>query len=171
MLTILGIDPGSRNTGYGLIQTNGQKHTYVACGHIQTHFDDFNQRLKIIFQTVSQIIHNFLPHEVAIEQVFVANNPSAALKLGQARGAAIAAITQSELPLAEYSARTVKQSIVGYGGAAKDQMQQMVKMLLNLNQTPPSDAADALGIAICHAHNRKTQNILKAARQFDKVSL
>lgn len=155
MPIILGIDPGSRTTGYGIINHLGNKHEYVESGCIRTQGDNLADKLAQIFEGLSHIINNHLPHEVAIEQVFMARNADSAFKLGQARGAAIVAATQHKLPVTEYSARQVKQAIVGRGAAQKTQVQHMVCQLLDLAQKPQEDAADALAIALCHAHTQQ----------------
>lgn len=157
MAIILGIDPGSRLTGYGVIESGQGKLRYVASGCIRLEGVELAPRLHTIFQGVSQIIQQFQPHEFAIEEVFLAKNASSALKLGQARGAAIVAACHSTLPVSEYSARKVKQAVVGKGGATKEQVQQMVMHILSLDACPQADAADALAIALCHAH---TQQVL-----------
>src|SRR5699024_1787229 len=149
---ILGIDPGSRFTGYGIIDHAGQKSVHVAHGAIATKGDDFPQRLGQIFTQLAEIVRTYQPEQVAIEDVFMARNAASDLKLGQARGAAIAAVVQFDLPVAEYAARQVKQALTGRGSADKAQVAQMVRYLLALTTTPKGDAADALGIAICHAH-------------------
>lgn len=150
MTIILGIDPGSRQTGFGIIKTQGNQHQYITSGclFLTGHASD---RLQKIFSGIQELILKYNPHEAAIEQIFMHQNPNSALKLGQARGAAIVALN---LPLAEYSARQVKQSVVGYGAAKKEQVQHMVKRLLNLSEELQADAADALAIALCHAHSR-----------------
>lgn len=157
MAIILGIDPGSRTTGYGVIESSQGKLRYVASGCIRLEGAELAPRLHVIFQGVTQIIQQFQPHEFAIEEVFLAKNPSSALKLGQARGAAIVAACNEALPVSEYSARKVKQAVVGKGSALKTQVQQMVMHILNLEACPQADAADALAIALCHAH---TQQVL-----------
>jgi len=154
-MILLGIDPGSRVTGYGVIEQTGNKFTYVASGCIRLSGDELAGRLQQIFQ-VSEIISQYQPKEFAIEQVFMAKNPDSALKLGQARGAAIVAATQFDLPVSEYAARQIKQSVVGNGGADKTQVQHMVKYLLKLPGTPQADAADALAVALCHGHTRQS---------------
>ncbi|CAM4441935.1 MAG: Crossover junction endodeoxyribonuclease RuvC [Legionellaceae bacterium] len=150
---ILGIDPGSRITGYGIIRLIRNKPYYIASGCIRVVNMDLNQRLHTIYQGLSEIIQQYQPHEVAIEQIFMHQNPNSALKLGQARGAAI--VATANRPLAEYSARQIKQSIVGYGAAKKEQVQHMIQTFLNLSGKPQPDAADALAVAICHAHSRQ----------------
>lgn len=155
MSIILGIDPGSRLTGYGVIKQNGRQFSYLGSGCIKaiSAGEDLGSRLQTIFAGVSELIIQFKPDMFAIEQVFMAKNPDSALKLGQARGAAIVAATQSGLDIAEYSARQIKQSVVGTGAAKKEQVQHMVKSILQLPGTPQADAADALAVALCHAHS------------------
>ena len=152
MTIILGIDPGSRITGYGLIQAEGQKISYIDSGCIRTSDVELSQRLLEIFSGICQLMETYKPQEVAIEQVFMHQNPSAALKLGHARGAAMVACASHRVLLREYSPRQVKQSVVGYGAAEKDQVKHMVMRLLTLTRPPQADAADALAIAICHRH-------------------
>lgn len=171
MATILGIDPGSRTTGYGLINSVGSRLDYVACGCIQTGNGDLPQRLKIIFTEISSLIVQHAPAEVAIEAVFVGRNAASALKLGQARGSAMAACLARELPVAEYSARQVKQAVVGAGGAEKGQVQHMVKALLKISDNIASDAADALAVAICHANTQTGLARLAGARNFSRRRL
>ena len=152
MSLIIGIDPGSRLTGYGIIEKDGQKLKFIDAGTIRTETTEMPERLKRIFAGVERIVKFHGPTEAAVEQVFMAKNPDSALKLGQARGAAIAALVNLDLQVAEYSARQIKQSVVGYGAADKEQVQMMVMKLLNLSIKPQQDAADALAAAICHAH-------------------
>jgi crossover junction endodeoxyribonuclease RuvC len=154
MSIILGIDPGSRITGYGLIKEENRKISYIDSGCIRTSVGELSQRLLEIFNGICQLMENYLPDEVAIEQVFMHQNPSSALKLGHARGAAMVAAASHRLRISEYSAREVKQSVVGYGAAQKEQVKHMVVHLLMLTSPPQSDAADALAIAICHSHMR-----------------
>ncbi len=161
MSVILGIDPGSRLCGYGLINARGSKLEYLASGVIKMGTSPFPERLHTIFTDISDIITEFAPGEAAIEEVFMGKNASSALKLGQARGAAIVACTRFELPVAEYSARRVKQALVGKGQAEKSQVQQMVKSILGLSRVPAEDAADALAIAICHANTEN--NLIRMA--------
>lgn len=155
MPIILGIDPGSRFTGYGVIKQQGRTFTYLGSGCIKalSQGDDLGSRLQTIFTGVSEIILQFQPNMFAIEQVFMAKNPDSALKLGQARGAAIVAATNNDLVIAEYSARQIKQAVVGTGAADKSQVQHMVKSILQLPGTPQADAADALAVALCHANS------------------
>jgi len=150
-LIILGIDPGSRFTGYGIIRVKGNQSFHLHSGCIKVLQEAMAQRLQLIFQHLQEVILQFQPQEAAIEQVFFHQNPNSALKLGQARGAALAALT---MPVTEYSARQIKQSVVGYGAAKKEQVQHMVKRLLNMTEDLQVDQADALAIALCHAHSR-----------------
>jgi crossover junction endodeoxyribonuclease RuvC len=165
-MIILGIDPGSRVTGYGVIRYQGGKAVYLGSGCIRVN-GELDIRLNQIFNGVTAIIQEFSPDSFAIEQVFMAKNPDSALKLGQARGAAIVAATQTELPVAEYSARQIKQAVVGRGSADKAQVQHMVTHLLELSATPQSDAADALGVAMCHAHT--TQSLIRLSGKASKT--
>ncbi|MBS0358580.1 MAG: crossover junction endodeoxyribonuclease RuvC [Proteobacteria bacterium] len=155
MPIFIGIDPGSRITGYGVIQSEGMEHRYITCGSLKLPTTSIDERLRVIFNSIHAIMSEFKPNEAAIEQVFMHQNPGAALKLGQARGAAIVAIAHHNISVAEYSARQIKQSVVGYGAAAKDQVQHMIRCLLNLKKTPEPDAADALAVAICHAQTKR----------------
>ncbi|MFC0179057.1 crossover junction endodeoxyribonuclease RuvC [Thorsellia kenyensis] len=152
MAIILGIDPGSRITGYGVLLHKGNAFSYLGSGCIKTDVDDMPSRLKIIFAGVTQIIEQFSPDCMAIEKIFMAKNPDSAFKLGQARGVAMVAGVNKELPIYEYAARQVKQTVVGTGAADKQQIQMMVKYLLKLEKSPQADAADALAIAITHCH-------------------
>ena len=163
MAIILGIDPGSRITGYGVVSQTGNKMTYLGSGCIRMTDADLAPRLKKTYDGVSEIILQFQPDMFAIEQVFMAKNPDSALKLGQARGAAIVAAANAGLEVAEYSARQIKQAVVGQGGADKSQVQHMVVKLLNLPGTPQADAADALAVALCHGHTR--QSLISMAGQ------
>ena len=149
---VLGIDPGSRRTGYGLLAVRDRSVGYVASGCIKAEIGDMPQRLGIIYRGVSELIDQFNPTELAIEEVFLAKNASSALKLGQARGVAIAAAVAGELPVHEYAARRVKQSLVGTGRGSKEQVAHMVRILLKLPGAPQADAADALAIALCHVN-------------------
>lgn len=156
MSVILGIDPGSRICGYGLVRSRGNSLEYIASGVIKMGALSFPERLDTIFTDISDIITEHAPDVVAVEAVFMGKNASSALKLGQARGAAIVACTQHQLPVAEYSARSVKQALVGKGQADKKQVQQMVKSVLGLSKVPAEDAADALAVAVCHANTENT---------------
>lgn len=151
-MRILGIDPGLRVTGFGILEKKGQRLEYVASGCIRTPGGELPERLKSILDGLDEVIATHDPAQVAIEKVFVNVNPQSTLLLGQARGAAICAAVSRNLPVSEYTALQVKQSVVGQGHAAKEQVQEMVKRLLNLTGIPQADAADALACAICHAH-------------------
>lgn len=152
---ILGVDPGSRVTGFGVLSCSGTRIEYVSSGCIRLADTTQPQRLSRIFECMTEIIERYQPSEFAIEQVFVARSADSALKLGQARGVAIVAAARRDLPVFEYSARRVKQSVVGTGAAGKEQVQHMVCALLGLEQSPQADAADALAVAVCHAHTRQ----------------
>jgi len=156
MSVILGIDPGSRICGYGLIKVRGNSLEYISSGVIKMGKCSFPERLHTIFTDISEIIAEYEPDAAAIEEVFMGKNASSALKLGQARGAAIVACTRFEIPVSEYAARTVKLAMVGKGQAEKSQVQHMVKSLFGLSRVPAEDAADALAIAVCHANTEKT---------------
>jgi crossover junction endodeoxyribonuclease RuvC len=149
---ILGIDPGSRILGYGLIKTDGKIHHYLDSGQVSLHKFNFAERMQRIFTTVHELIATHQPSVAAVEQVFMHANINSALKLGQARGAAIAAIGFNHLSLHEYSPREIKKAVSGYGAASKDQIQKMVKILLKLKHFPDEDEADGLAIALCHAN-------------------
>jgi len=151
-MRILGIDPGLRVTGFGVIDKLGQQLVYVASGCIRTPAGELPQRLKSIIDGLGEVIAAYSPEQVVVEKVFVNVNPQSTLLLGQARGAAICAAILKDLPVAEYTALQVKQAVVGNGHADKEQVQSMVTRLLKLSGTPSPDAADALACAICHAH-------------------
>jgi crossover junction endodeoxyribonuclease RuvC len=162
-MIILGIDPGLRTTGFGVIEKHGTKLRYIASGTIKTGLEGaLPPRLKVILRGVSEIIATYQPACSAIEKVFVNVNPQSTLLLGQARGAAITALVGADLDVAEYTAVQVKHAVVGTGRAAKAQVQDMVARLLKLPGLPGSDAADALGVAICHAHSIDTLALLGA---------
>ncbi|QWV94348.1 crossover junction endodeoxyribonuclease RuvC [Geomonas oryzisoli] len=164
-MIILGIDPGSRKTGYGLISKQGNRLVHIDNGAIFTQSaKDFPQRLEKIFTGLSAIIAEYQPEVVAVEDVFLAKNAMSALKLGQARGAAIVAAVNVGLPVHEYTAMQVKQAVVGTGRAEKTQVQQMIKALLNLPEVAQEDASDALAVAICHAHSAGISTLLKSMR-------
>ena len=153
-MIILGIDPGLRTTGFGVIEKHGSKLRYIASGTVKTASEGaLPPRLKIILQGVTEIIATYRPDCAAIEKVFVNVNPQSTLLLGQARGAAICALVHADLSVAEYTALQVKQAVTGHGKAAKEQVQDMVSRLLSLPGLPGTDAADALGVAICHANS------------------
>ena len=171
MPLILGIDPGSRVTGYGFVEVKGNKFRFIDCGCIKTGDGNLPQRLKKIFTGLSALIHQHQPDEVAIEEVFMGRNAASALKLGQARGAAMSACLSFDLPVGEYSARQVKQAVVGAGAAQKHQVQHMVKALLTISDTIEEDAADALAIAICHANTQASLIRMAGAKSFSRKRL
>lgn len=160
-MRILGIDPGSKLTGYGIIEMSQNSCRYVTSGTLKINANDFPQKLKQVFDGILLIVKEYQPKQMAIEQVFMSKNADSALKLGQARGAAICAVQTFDIPVFEYAARQVKQAIAGKGSADKLQVQQMVKLLLNIQGQLQIDASDALGIAICHAHFYQTQQRLQ----------
>lgn len=156
MQRILGIDPGSRVTGYGVIEADGGRLFFVACGVVKTTVSyPFAVRLNEIFDGINEVVQVHQPEMAAVEDVFLSANPRTAIKLGQARGAAIVAAMQNGLSVSDYSPKMVKQAVAGYGQAEKSQVQQMVRVLLNLKGKPSNDAADALAVAICHANNSR----------------
>jgi crossover junction endodeoxyribonuclease RuvC len=154
---VFGIDPGSERTGYGCVETDGSRHTVLLCGAIKTsRASSFADKLLEIHRNLKAIIADARPDCVAIESVFHAVNVMSALKLGHARGVAMLAAVEAGVPVAEYSPAEVKRAVVGYGRAEKAQVQQMVKLILGLPTVPsPHDAADALAVAICHAHSHR----------------
>ncbi len=157
-MRILGIDPGLRTTGFGVIDVDGSKLSYVASGTISTvHLAkaQLPARLKVLFDGISEVVGRYQPDCASVEIVFVNVNPQSTLLLGQARGACVTALVHSDLPVAEYTALQLKQTVVGYGRADKTQVQDMVRRLLALPGLPGTDAADALGLAITHAHAAK----------------
>lgn len=158
-ITVLGIDPGSRATGFGVVTVRGPKVAYVASGVIRARGDNFADRLQVIFDQMSALLSEHRPQEVAIERVFMHRNADSALKLGQARAAAICATFDRPVPIHEYAAREVKQAVTGAGGAEKEQVQMMVKRLLGLQGRLQPDAADALAVAVCHAHMRAVRGL------------
>jgi len=155
MTRILGIDPGSRFTGYGIIDMDGNHSTHITHGTIRVQGETMADKLRLLFRELNHIIEQFRPDEVSIEKVFMHKNADSALTLGQARGCAITACAEKELPVYEYTANQVKQATVGKGHAAKEQVQHMVKILLCLRTSPQADAADALATALCHGHSRE----------------
>ena len=160
---IIGIDPGSRVTGYGIIECESNNYRYIRCGTISIKGETFPARLKHIFDSLTDVLNTYPVDAAAVESVFMHTNPSSAIKLGQARGAALCAIMNQSVDVGEYAPREVKQAVVGYGGATKVQVQQMVKTLLNLIEIPPTDAADGLAVAICHAAHLHSRERLGAA--------
>ena len=162
-MIILGIDPGLRTTGFGVIEKQGSKLRYIASGTIKTGSDgELPPRLKVILNGIGEVVRTYRPDCAAIEKVFVNVNPQSTLLLGQARGAAITALVGSDLSVAEYTAVQVKQAVVGTGKAAKAQVQDMVARLLVLPGLPGTDAADALGVAICHANSHDALALIGA---------
>jgi len=158
---ILGIDPGSRLTGFGIVDSHGNGIKLVDCGSIATS-GEHADRLRIIFDAVARLVAHFQPQEVAIERVFVHRNADSALKLGQARAAALCATFAAQLPIYEYAARHIKKAVVGRGAADKAQVQHMMRVLLSMKELPEPDAADALAAALCHANERGAQQLIQA---------
>lgn len=154
MAIILGIDPGSRTTGFGVIEMRGHNPVYMASGCIRCGEGDVAPRLKIIHDGVQQLITQYQPDEFAIERAFMGKNADSALKLGQARGVAMVVAALHELAVHEYAPRAIKQAVTGAGGAEKEQVQHMVATLLKLPGCPQADAADALAVALCHGYHR-----------------
>ena len=154
-MRILGIDPGLQSTGFGIIEAQGARLTYVTSGCVKSGAGDLATRLKAILEGLNGVIAANAPLEVAVEKVFVNSNAQSTLALGQARGTAICAAVLAGLPVAEYTALQVKKAVVGNGHAAKEQVGHMVKRLLALSGDPAADAADALACAICHAHGAR----------------
>ena len=161
----IGIDPGLHTTGFGVIDVEGQRLTYVASGTIESGdpAKGLPDRIGTLYQGVKEVIDTYHPESAAIEEVFLNVNPRSTLMLGQARGAVIAALVSANLPVSEFSALRVKQAIVGTGRAAKPQVQEMVKRLLRLSRAPGSDASDALGVAICAAHHAQIPQAITSA--------
>lgn len=157
---ILGIDPGSRLTGFGVLDFEGDQPTYVTSGTVKSLDGSFPDRLKRIFESVSEIVDQYRPDIVAIETVFMARNAGSALKLGQARSAALCATFAFDVEVFEYAPREIKQAVVGTGSASKEQVQHMIVSMLALNATPSTDASDALAAAICHGHQRALRSRL-----------
>jgi crossover junction endodeoxyribonuclease RuvC len=154
-IRILGVDPGLRNTGWGLIEAAGTRLSFVGCGSIHTDAaTSLAERLALIHRALARLVEEEGPAEAAVEETFVNRDPQSTLKLGQARGVALAALALQGLPVAEYAANLIKKTVVGVGHAEKAQVAMMVKMLLPLSQARSPDAADALAVAICHAQHR-----------------
>ena len=167
-MRILGIDPGSRATGYGVIEKEGNRLIHIDNGVIRPpEKAGLPERLLAIFTDLAAIIDKYSPQAAAIEQVFMSQNAQSALKLGQARGAALLAMAQAGLEIGEYSPMQVKSAVVGYGRAAKSQVQQMVKALMNLPEIAQEDASDALAVAICHAHSMNLHRQLAVATKLN----
>ena len=160
---IVGIDPGSRVTGYGIIECVGNRQRVIAYGRIRTDAGELPQRLLQIQQELAAVLREHRPDEAAVEQVFVKRNVAAAIVLGQARGVAICTVAAAGVKLAEYAPAQIKSAVTGNGRAEKHQIQQMVKIILKLAEAPATDAADALAIALCHAHRRGTAAALARA--------
>jgi crossover junction endodeoxyribonuclease RuvC len=161
---ILGIDPGLRVTGFGVIERHGSELVYVASGCIRSNDKQaLPERIATLFGGIGEVVATYAPDQAAVEKVFVNVNPQSTLLLGQARGAALSALVHAGLPVAEYTALQVKQAVVGHGKAAKEQVQHMVVRLLNLPGAPNADAADALACAICHAHGGQGLGALATA--------
>ena len=163
-MRILGIDPGSQVTGFGIIEVEGSRYRHLHSGHIKVDGEALPEKLGVIFAGIRELVGEWQPQEVAVERVFMARNADSALKLGQARGAAICAAVETVATIAEYSPREVKQAVVGKGSASKEQIQHMVRVLLKLTATLQPDQADALAIAICHSHMRQTLARIPGAR-------
>ncbi len=158
---VLGIDPGSQRTGFGVVDVMGPRLTYVASGVIRTTQGDFAARLCEIFRGVRTVVEQYAPQEMAVERVFVNRNPDSALKLGQARGAAICGAAEVR-DVFEYATRQIKQAVVGTGSAEKAQVQVMMKSLLRIEGMVAADAADALATAVCHALRGRVSTLLRA---------
>lgn len=172
MAIILGIDPGSVRTGYGLVETGAGRHRFIDCGFLKLpEREDIPARLKLIFEGIRDIVRQYQPGELSIEQVFMSKNANSAIKLGMARGAAIAAAATEGLSVAEYSARQIKLAVVGTGAAEKAQVQFMVARLLGLPELPQADAADALAAALCHANSRQSLALITGARRTSRGRL
>jgi len=171
MIRILGIDPGSRVTGFGVIDVAGNRVTYVASGCVRTADGSLPERLKTIYEGISEVVRSYQPLEMAIENVFMQKNAASALKLGQARGAAICAVVTQAIDVHEYSPTQIKQAVVGRGHADKAQVQHMVTALLKLPEIPQADAADALACAICHSNTRQSLDYLTAAQIAREVAV
>ncbi len=159
---ILGIDPGSQVTGFGIVEASGRSTRAIHFGGIRTRGDHFD-RLREIHRAVAELVEAYAPDEIAIERVFVARNADSALKLGQARAAALCATFALDVPIFEYAARHIKKALVGTGAAEKQQVQHMVRLLLGLRSELQADAADALAAAICHAQERGTRSLVARA--------
>lgn len=165
---ILGIDPGSRITGYGIITCTGQNHQATTYGTIQTaRAHQASDKLEIIHTELKRIIHAYAPDTAAIEQVFMHRNAQSALTLGQARGVAMVTAAICGLSVSEYSAKQIKSAVVGYGAAGKSQVQHMVTLLLKLSEHPAEDAADALAVALCHGHTQQYEKRLRSTHTTD----
>jgi len=169
MTRILGIDPGSRKTGYGIIDMSEGRTVWVDSGCIRLKADDLAGRLRILNESLQTILEQYRPNEMAIEQVFMHRNADSALKLGHARGVAISVVALQHVPVHEYSATQIKKAVVGKGNATKDQVSHMITAVLNLSAMPQEDAADALGVALCHGHLSQTLNRLNHHGQLNQM--
>lgn len=165
-MRIIGIDPGLRCTGYGVIEASGGRLRYLSAGTVSTSSGDIAPRLRRILDGLREVLAEYQPDQASIEIVFSNVNPQSTLALGQARGAAICAVVLAGLPVAEYTALQVKQATVGNGHAAKEQVQEMTRRLLGLSEAPRPDAADALACALCHAHSREGARRLELGARF-----
>ena len=164
-MRVLGIDPGSRITGYGIVDQIGNRLVHVDNGAVFTDaHKDFAIRLQRIYRGLTEVIEQYRPDAMAVENIFFATNVQSALKLGQARGAAIVAGVNAGLPVHEYTALQVKQAVVGHGRAAKDQVQKMLKVLLNLPEVAQEDASDALAVAVCHIHSARMNDVRRTVK-------
>ncbi len=168
---IIGIDPGSRVTGYGLVGVTASGLAHVGHGCIRLEHPRQPERLREIFQGLQVVLDEFAPGQAAVEEVFMGRNAASALKLGQARGSAIVACQCRGIAVAEYSARKVKQAVVGNGAASKEQIQHMVRTLLRISETIAQDAADALAVAICHAHSHDSLARIASATRYSRKRL
>lgn len=168
---IMGLDPGYRRTGYGVIDYDGERARCLDCGYIDLQNKDLALRLRVIFESVRVLIDKFAPQVFAVEEVFLARNPSIAFKLGHARAAAIVAAAVSDIRVVEYSARTIKLALTGVGAADKAQVAYMVAQLLNMPKPPEGDDTDALAAALCHAHHREIVPIEDANAVVTKKSV
>jgi len=156
MTRILGIDPGSRRTGFGIIDMPEGKAVWINSGCIRLQGEDLAEKLRVLSHGIQQLLDEYQPEVVAVEKIFMHRNADSALKLGQARGAAVGVVAARYLPVHEYSPTQIKKAVVGRGHADKTQIQHMIKVMLNLSATPQEDAADALAVALCHAHTAQT---------------
>ncbi len=168
MSIIIGIDPGSRVTGYGLVNSRGDRLEHVDHGCIRMTQPEQPERLREIYEGIGRAVEKFAPSEAAVEDVFMGRNAASALKLGQARGSAIVACLSRGVAVSEYSARKVKQAVVGNGAAGKEQVQHMIRVLLGVDDAVPEDAADALAVAICHAHTSHSLVRIAAAGSYSR---
>ena len=165
-IRILGIDPGIRNTGWGVVESDGSRLAYVASGTVRSDAGEtLSERLRQLMDGLAEVISAHMPHEAAVEETFINRDPQSALKLGQARGVALLAPAMAGLPVAEYAANLVKKTVVGAGHAEKAQIAMMVRVLLPKSELKSADAADALAVAICHAQHRGARALAaRAAR-------